>query len=308
LGIETTVGDVAVLTHRSGRRRVATSRRDQRIDHWEGSIALYTQAEVEIFQGNREAIAMYVWPNANARHIVILAHGYGEHLGRYQHVADFLIGRGAVVAGPDHVGHGRSGGERVVVTDYELVVDDLHSVATRAKKRHPGLALILVGHSMGGMIGARYAQLHGEELAGLVLSGPVLGSWTAATDLLELDEIPNDPLDVSTLSRDPSVGEVYGDDELVWHGPFKRPTLVAIDSELETISSGPKLGPLPTLWLHGEEDQLVPISETRTGMEALEFTRLEEVIYPGARHEVFNETNKDEVLARTADFIDRVTG
>jgi alpha-beta hydrolase superfamily lysophospholipase len=160
---------------------------------------------------------------------------------------------------------------------------------------------------MGGMIGARYAQLHGRELAGLVLSGPVLGSWTAVTDLLELDEIPDDPLDVSTLSRDPSVGAVYNDDELVWHGPFKRPTLAAIESELGRISGGPKLGPLPTLWLHGEEDQLVPLSETRDGIEALGFTRLEEVIYPGGRHEVFNETNRDEVLARTADFIDGVT-
>jgi alpha-beta hydrolase superfamily lysophospholipase len=251
---------------------------------------------------------MYAWPNAGARHIVILAHGYGEHLGRYGYVADFLLGRGAVVAGPDHVGHGRSGGERVAVTDYELVVDDLHSVVMLAKRRHPGRELVLVGHSMGGMIGARYAQLHGEELAGLVLSGPVLGSWTAVTDLLELDEIPDDPLDVSTLSRDPSVGEIYGEDELVCHGPFKRATLAAIGSELQTINSGPELGPLHTLWLHCEEDQLVPISETRKGIDALGFTRLEEVIYPGARHEVFNETNKAEVLTRTADFIDRVTG
>jgi alpha-beta hydrolase superfamily lysophospholipase len=61
------------------------------------------------------------------------------------------------------------------------------------------------------------------------------------------------------------------------------------------------------LWLHGEEDQLVPIAETRKGIEALQCTRLEEVIYPGARHEVFNETNKDEVLARAADFVDRIT-
>jgi alpha-beta hydrolase superfamily lysophospholipase len=135
--------------------------------------------------------------------------------------ADFLSGRGAVVVGPDHLGHGRSGGERVLITDYELVADDLHSVITRATERYPGLPLVLVGHSMGGMIGARYAQLHGREPAGLVLSGPVLGSWTAVTDLLELDEIPDDPLDVSTLSRDPGVGEAYNDDELVWHGPFK---------------------------------------------------------------------------------------
>jgi alpha-beta hydrolase superfamily lysophospholipase len=141
-----------------------------------------------------------------------------------------------------------------------------------------------------------------------VLSGPVLGSWTAVTDLLELDEIPDDPLDVSTLSREPTVGEIYRDDELVWHGPFKRQTVAAIDAALRTIAGGPALGPQPTLWLHGQDDQLVPISETRRGIEALGFTRLEEAIYPGARHEVFNETNRDEVLGRAADFIDIVTG
>jgi alpha-beta hydrolase superfamily lysophospholipase len=268
---------------------------------------LSRQAEVETFQGNQEQVAMYVWPNPQAQHIVILAHGYGEHLGRYEHVADFLVGRGAAVAGPDHVGHGRSGGERVMITDYDLVVDDLHSALARIKHRHPGLPVVLIGHSMGGMIGARYAQLHRDELAGLVLSGPVLGTWTAATDLLEHDEIPDDPLDVSTLSRDPSVGEVYSADPLVWHGPFKRPTLRALDAELQAIDAGPGLAALPTLWLHGEDDQLVPLSESRVGIETLQFSALEEVIYPGARHEVLNETNRDEVLATTADFIDRVT-
>jgi alpha-beta hydrolase superfamily lysophospholipase len=262
--------------------------------------------DVETFAGTRAQIAMYVWPNPEARHLVVLAHGYGEHLGRYEYVAEFLTGRGAVVAGPDHLGHGRSGGEPVVIEDYDLVADDLHAVVIRLKQRHPGLALVLVGHSMGGMIGVRYAQLHRDELAGLVLSGPVLGTWSAVTDLLELDEIPDDPLDVSTLSRDPRVGTVYTEDELVWHGPFKRPTVKAIDAELKAIGSGPKLGRLPTLWLHGEDDQLVPISETRAGIDALEFGALETHIFPGARHEVFNETNRDEVLGITADFIERI--
>src|SRR3954454_1789752 len=264
-------------------------------------------ADVETVQGRQAEIAVSTWPNPEPRRIVILAHGYGEHLGRYGHVAEVLVGRGAVVAGPDHIGHGRSGGERVIVTDYDLVVDDLHTVVRRMTERHPGLPLVLVGHSMGGMIGARYAQLHGGELAGLVLSCPVLGSWTAATDMLALEEIPDDPLDVSTLSRDPAVGEVYSADELVWHGPVKRTPLESLDRALRTINEGPKLGGLPTLWIHGEDDQLVPIGETRAGIAKLGFTALEEVVYPGARHEVFNETNKDEVLATTADFIDRVT-
>jgi alpha-beta hydrolase superfamily lysophospholipase len=264
--------------------------------------------EIERFDGRREQIALYVWPNPKARHIVVLAHGYGEHLGRYEYVAEFLTRRGAVVAGPDHLGHGRSGGERVMIEDFDLVVDDLHSVVTRMRQRHPGLALVLVGHSMGGMIGARYAQLHGDELAGLVLSGPVLGTWSSATDLLGLDQIPDDPLDVSTLSRDHRVGGAYSEDELVWHGPFKRPTVKALDAELKAIGAGPGLGQLPTLWLHGEDDQLVPISESRAGVDALELGALETHVFPGARHEVFNETNRDEVLGITADFVDRVSG
>lgn len=264
-------------------------------------------AHVETFAGGQEEIAMSLWENPGARHIVILAHGYGEHLGRYEHVAQFLVERGALVAGPDHVGHGRSGGERVVVTDYSLVVDDLHMVVERVKKRHPEMPVVLVGHSMGGMIAVRYAQLHRDELVGLVLSGPVLGTWSSVTDLREVDEIPDDPLDVSTLSRDPRVGEIYSADDLVWHGPFKRQTLRALDAALRTINAGPKLGELPTLWLHGEDDQLVPLSETRAGIDTLGFTDLEEVIYPQARHEVFNETNNDEVLAKTAEFIERAS-
>jgi alpha-beta hydrolase superfamily lysophospholipase len=264
-------------------------------------------AQVETFADTQEEITVSLWPNTDARHLVILAHGYGEHLGRYEHVAQFLVERGAAVAGPDHVGHGRSGGERVEVADYDLVVDDLHTVVERLKERYPRLPGVLVGHSMGGMIAARYAQLHGDELAGLVLSGPVLGTWSVATDMLALEQIPGDPLDVSTLSRDPRVGEIYSADELVWHRPFKRQTLRALDLALRTINAGPKLGDLPTLWLHGEEDQLVPLGETRAGIETLAFTNLEEVIYPQARHEVFNETNKDEILTKTAEFIDRVT-
>jgi alpha-beta hydrolase superfamily lysophospholipase len=256
------------------------------------------------FAGVTNAIAYRVWPNPGARHLVILVHGYGEHLGRYEHVADFLVARGAVVAAPDHVGHGRSGGERVLIEDYEPVVEDLHTMVLRVRAEHLGLPLVMVGHSMGGMIAARYAQLHRDELTALVVSGPVLGSWSAATDMLGLDEIPDDPLDVSTLSRDPEVGRIYADDELVWHGPFKRPTLEALDRELKTINDGPALGDLPTLWLHGEEDQLVPIAETREGIERLGCENLIEHVYEGARHEVFNEINAKEVLATTAAFID----
>lgn len=82
-------------------------------------------AEQHSLAGSEGEIAYRVWPHVSPDRVVILAHGYGEHVGRYEHVAAALAARGAVVAGPDHLGHGRSEGERVLVADYEHVIDDL---------------------------------------------------------------------------------------------------------------------------------------------------------------------------------------
>src|SRR6266545_2314044 len=185
----------------------------------------------EEFDGRAGRVSYRIWEAPSPTHLVVLVHGYGEHIGRYEHVAGVLVARGAVVYGPDHVGHGRSAGERVVVADFEAVVDDVHTVA---------------------------------------------------------------------------VGAAYAADELVWHGPFRRPTLAGWQRVLTTIGSGPPLGDLPVLWVHGEDDRLVPLSGTRPGIEQLGARNLVERIYPGARHEVFNETNADEVLSEVAAFVDRV--
>lgn len=253
------------------------------------------------FDGDRVA---RTWPHDSPRYVALLCHGYGEHIGRYGYVAESLGRHGAVVHGVDHVGHGTSDGERVLIADYEPVVDDFRRLDERARAEHPGLPVVLIGHSMGGMIAARYAQRYGDGLAALVLSGPVLGRWDSVAALLEYDEIPDNPIDVSTLSRDPAIGEVYAEDPLVWHGPFKRPTVEAIMRCLRTINEGPRLGTLPTLWAHGEVDELVPIDGTREGIERIKGDRFAEIVYPDARHEIFNETNKAEVLADVTTFVD----
>nr|WP_242619826.1 alpha/beta hydrolase [Actinomadura fibrosa] len=254
----------------------------------------------------RGAVTARIWAADRPRYVAVLAHGYGEHLGRYGHVADALVRHGATVCGPDHMGHGRSAGERVLIEDVEEVVADLHTVVESARTDLPGLPVILIGHSMGGLIAARYAQLHNEELAGLVLSGPVLGRWDALSALLALDEIPEVPIDPSTLSRDPAVGKAYVEDPLVWHGPFKRATLEALDACIRRIAEHGTVGALPVLWVHGEDDRLVPLEGSRAGIEALRGADLTERIYPGARHEVFNETNQDEVIGEVLAFADRV--
>ncbi|REF01060.1 alpha/beta hydrolase [Thermomonospora umbrina] len=258
------------------------------------------------FAGRDGAVAARSWRHPEPRYLAVLVHGYGEHLGRYEHVARALLDHGATVVGVDHAGHGLSAGERVLVADFEDRVADVHSLVEDARADHRDLPVVVIGHSMGGMIATRYAQLHGEGIAALVLSGPVLGRWEALEAMRGLDEIPDVPIDPSTLSRDPQVGRAYADDPLVWHGPFKKVTVEAWARCLDAITRHGSLGALPTLWVHGEDDRLVPYEGTAVGIEAVRGTDLTERRHAEARHEVFNETNSDEVLAEVTAFVDRV--
>ena len=256
-------------------------------------------------EGHAGKLAAYRWDGGQARYVALIVHGYGEHMGRYEHVVSRLVEDGAVVYGIDHVGHGRSEGERVLIEDFEPVVADLRLLRDRAVEEHPGLPVVMIGHSMGGLITARYCQLHSDDLACAVLSAPVLGEWAALGALLGMDPIPDVPIDPDTLSRDPKVGAAYAADPLVWHGPFKRATLEGLQRAIETVNAGPALDRLPVLWLHGTDDQLVPYAGTAQGWRAIAGAGDESGTYPGARHEIFNETNRREVLQDVVTFVNR---
>ncbi|MFJ8545102.1 lysophospholipase [Streptomyces sp. NPDC093586] len=265
-----------------------------------------SEAREHVLSGTRGRIAVREWPAERPRYAALLVHGYGEHSGRYEEVAGVLTSHGAAVYAPDHMGHGASDGERVLIEDFEDVVTDVHAVAELARTAHPGLPVVVIGHSMGGLIASRYAQRHPGGLTALVLSGPVIGDWELPRRLLALDEIPDTPISPSSLSRDPAVGAAYAADPLVWHGPMKRPTLEAFVRTLETVAEGGDVGRLPLLWVHGDDDRLVPLPGSRVGVERLSGGDLTERIYPGARHEVFNETDREEVFTDVTRFLDGV--
>jgi alpha-beta hydrolase superfamily lysophospholipase len=259
------------------------------------------------FTGVRGAIQSYAWSAAEPRYLVVLAHGYGEHARRYDHVAAALVADGAVVFALDHHGHGRSEGERASVSDPDDFTLDLDTLVEQARGEYPGLPLVLIGHSMGGLIATRYAQQHSSKLAVLVLSGPVIGGNPAFAQLLAMDPIPDVPIDPSILSRDPSVGEAYLADPLVYHGPFRRETLGAMFAAVEQVATGPQIE-IPTLWIHGELDMLAPLDATRPAAAAIRTDAWQEKIYPGAMHEIFNETNRDEVIGDVTAFIGSAIG
>jgi alpha-beta hydrolase superfamily lysophospholipase len=244
------------------------------------------------------------WPTDEAARLVVLVHGYGEHMGRYEHVAQALAARGSEVVGPDHVGHGRSAGERALVEDFEPVVDDLRAVVQATRDDLP---VVMVGHSMGGLIAIRYTQRHREDLAGLVLSSPAVGLGPVVEGWLAAPELPSDPIDVAVLSRDPAVGVAYAADPLVYHGGWKRPYLEAYVAADGAIAQGPSFGDLPLLYVHGADDQLVPIELARPVIERLAGPNSELHVLEGARHEVFNEFGKEQTIDSVARFAERVT-
>jgi alpha-beta hydrolase superfamily lysophospholipase len=239
--------------------------------------------------------------------IVQIVHGYAEHGGRYAHVAEALAGEGAVVYADDHIGHGRSDGEHALITNFDHVLDDLHSLSEIARYEHPGIPLVLVGHSMGGLLSGRFGQRWPDEVSGLAFCSSVIGDWQWARDVLDAPELPHvefDPLDVS---RDPAAGASYASDPLVYHGQYKAGLLQAEVVALDQFAANIDKLTMPVAVLHGTEDPFVPYERSVQAVQDMPTDDVTIHLYEGGRHEVLNEINRDEVISDLASWIDSVT-
>ncbi len=259
------------------------------------------------FAGSEGAVHYERWaPDEPPVRIVIIVHGYAEYAARYGHVADALTACGSIVYGEDHLGHGRSGGERALIVDFEHVVDDLRALVDIAVGEYSGLPVVMIGHSMGGLLSARFAQRYPDQLAGIVLLGAVIGDWHWAREVLQQPELPPEPTSFSGMSRDDAAVEAYASDPLIYRGSYKRPLLEAEVVALDRFQAGIGALTMPVLFCHGTED---PFVDYRTSLAAVESMPSEDKtirLYEGARHELVNETNRDEVIAEILNFVHRV--
>lgn len=260
------------------------------------------------FDGTNGAIHYERWvPRDAPTCVVVIVHGYAEYGARYAHVAEQLNADGAVVYAPDHVGHGHSDGERALITDFGDVLDDLRTLVDIAVAEQPSLPVVMVGHSMGGLLTARFAQEHPDDVAGIVLLGAVIGDWHWARDALAAPELPPATTDFSGMSRDPVAVEAYSTDPLIYRGRYHRALLEAEMVALEGFRAHVDQLTLPVLFCHGDDD---PFVDHRTSLAAVESMPSDDVtirIYEGARHELVNETNRDEVIEEIRRFVARVT-
>ncbi len=257
------------------------------------------------FEGlKRYRIYYQVWrPDGPPKAVLLVAHGYAEHSGRYANVVDYFLPEGYAIYALDHRGHGRSDGERVQVDSFEEYLADLKTFFDLVRIRNPGRKIFLVGHSMGAAISTAYAARHQDELAGLVLSGggitpkegaPPPPPRTGAGNL------------ASTLSRDAAVVEAYRNDPLVYHGP--PPERSALASMRNVL---PDLVPtirLPILVMAGSASPLGDGPRSQALYEAVGSMDKTLKLYAGLMHEIFNEPEHDQVLGDMAVWLEAHLG
>ena len=272
-------------------------------------------------------VAGYRWePDGPPRGVVHLTHGVGEHLRRYEHLAHVLTGAGFVVQGHDSRGHGATiaeGAEPGVIgaDGWRGTVDDLDVLVTRAREEWPGLPVVLFGHSMGSFAIQQYLLDHSSCIDAVALCG------TAALDLIEPGMDLDAGLDLSAfnapfepgrtgfewLSRDEAQVDAYVADPLCGFGydveglkaVFEGARAAADPARLAAIRSD-----LPVYITVGDADPVNgALALVRVLVERYRdagITDVELHTYPGARHEVLNETNRDEVEADLVRWLDRV--
>jgi alpha-beta hydrolase superfamily lysophospholipase len=168
---------------------------------------------------------------------------------------------------------------------------------------------VLIGHSMGGLIATRYAQRYGDELAALVLSGPAIGGNPEFEMLARDGPDPRRADRPAVLSRDPAVGEAYAADPLVYHGPFQARDARGFGAAVQPRRR--RAARSATCRRSGSTARTTSSCRSSTrGRRSRRCgrARFEEKIYPGARHEIFNETNRDEVIDDVVAFLRGAVG
>ena len=258
------------------------------------------------------------WPAPGAaRGTVQIVHGLGEHIGRYADVAQALNQAGWHVVAHDQRGHGQSEGARGALPSALALLEDLALVMDRLRVsgRH-----VLLGHSMGGLVAARFVaeglaaqpQSWCRDVDALVLSSPALDPGMNAVQRLLLsvlgplapDLLLGNGLQPGWISRDPAVVKAYALDPLVHDRVTPRLVRFIVDGGREVLACAPQWG-TPTLLLWAGADRCVSPHGSAAFAAAAPPAVLSAQAYPGLFHEIFNEPERAQVLARLTTWLQR---
>ena len=256
------------------------------------------------------------WPleaGVRLRGVVVLVHGLGEHAGRYDHVARQLNAWGFAVRGYDQCGHGESGGAPGSLPTDTRLLDDLADIVDSTRARmEPGTPLIVLGHSMGGLVAGRFVSLGMRPVDALVMSSPALNPGLSAFQKLLVAVLPKffpnlrvgNGLNASYISHDPAVVAAYQADKLVHDRISARLARFIATAGPATVALAPQWK-VPTLLMYAGDDRLVQPQGSRDFAAAAPAALVTTHCFEGLYHEIFNERDAAPVFAALRQWLDQ---
>jgi alpha-beta hydrolase superfamily lysophospholipase len=251
-------------------------------------------------------------PTTPVRAVLMICHGLGEHSGRYQRLAEFILPHGFAVAALDLPGHGKSAGRRAYIDDFDEHADALRRFHAQLIERFSALPFFLLGHSMGGLVAAGYLPAGQGQLRGAILSGACLkidgepaGLMRTLLSLLSrcLPRMGVLKLDSAAISRDPAEVAAYEVDPLVFRGKVPARSLMAMFTAMNRVRQLAAQVTLPMLILHGGQDRLTASQGSRDYQQGLSSADSVLTIYSGLFHEIINEPEREQVMQDILDWL-----
>ena len=259
------------------------------------------------FQGVRNLNIYYqAWlPEADVKAVLLVVHGLGEHSGRYLNVVNHFVPLGYAVYGLDHIGHGKSEGDREMVNCCDDFTDTLSIFYEIVAEAQGEKSIFILGHSMGGLITSYYLLDHQDKFAGAIISAPSVkvgeGISSATITMAKVlsrvaPKMGMIALDANTISRDPAVVAAYVNDPLVFHD--KTPARLAAEllTAMLRVNAEASRITLPFIAVHGSQDSLADPGGSQMLYDQASSADKTLKIYDGLFHEVFNEPERDQVL------------
>jgi acylglycerol lipase len=255
------------------------------------------------FIGVRNSSNYYqAWlPEGDDKAIILIVHGVGEYCGRYINLVDHFVPLGYAVYGFDHIGHGKSSGEREFIKRFEDFTEPVQIFYEMIEDRYPGKSIFIYGHSLGALITLFHLLDHQASFKGAIISAPpvkipenisqltislgkVLSAVAPRTGILALD--------TSSLSHDPEIVAAYNNDPLVFHGKITACISAGmLRAMIRVNNEGSKIS-LPLFILQGSADRIVDPSGAKLLYDKVSSKNKILKIYEGLFHEVHNEPER----------------
>ena len=267
-------------------------------------LAAPLRSELRTSDGETLSLADWLLPADAARRAVVqIVHGIGEHIGRYAHVAARLNQWGFAVRGHDHFGHGASSGARGGLPSDLRLVDDLARVVDDSRSAYPGAPLVLLGHSLGGLVAASFVARETRPVDGLILSSPGLDPGLGAVQKLLVAVLSRiapklrvgNGLDVTKLSHDRAVLRAYREDPLN-HDRISARLARFVASEGAVVQARAPQWLVQTLLMYAGDDHLVAPAASRAFAAAAPKDTVDAICFDAMYHEIFNEPDAGQVF------------